>query len=404
MAAISLDGPKGVGKTATAQQRAVTTFALDDAAQRELLLADPRRLASARTPVLLDEWQRLPEAWDLVRREVDRNPEAARFLLTGSASPVDAPTHSGAGRIVRLRMHPMTLAERRLAKPTVSLRDLLENPQAQIDGHTEIGLRQYAEEIVASGFPGIRSLPARARRAQLDGYINGIVEHDFAEQGVKVRRPQSLRAWLSAYAAATSTSASYNAILDAATAGESSKPAKTTTMVYRDTLSQLWLLEPLAGWLPTTNAFTRMAQAPKHHLTDPALAARLLGLDVPALLNNRTTPTVRGDGSFLGALFESLIALQIRVFSQVAEAHPYHLRTRNGDHEVDFIVQRPDQRILAIEVKLGASVGESDVRHLKWLRAQLGEELITAAVVNTGPHAYRRPDGIAVIPAALLGP
>ncbi|WP_407937307.1 DUF4143 domain-containing protein [Kineosporia mesophila] len=94
----------------------------------------------------------------------------------------------------------------------------------------------------------------------------------------------------------------------------------------------------------------------------------------------------------------------MRVFSQAAEARPHHLRTRNGDHEVDFILQCPDQRVVAVEVKLGASVTDAHVRHLRWLRTQIGDDLINAVVINTGPHAYRRPDGIAVIPAALLGP
>jgi predicted AAA+ superfamily ATPase len=401
--AIAIDGPKGVGKTATAQQRAATMLALDEPSQRELLAADPQRLDRAETPVLIDEWQRLPLSWDLVRRSVDRNPAPGRFLLTGSAVPTDTPTHSGAGRIVQLRMRPMTLSERSVESPTVSVKSLLSDAISQIGGHTRIGLETYADEIVSSGFPAIRQLPARARRAQLDGYLARIVERDFAEQGVKIRRPATLRAWLTAYAAATSTTTSYNAILDAATAGEHDKPAKTTTMTYRDVLTQLWLLEPVPAWLPTTNPFTRLAQAPKHHLADPALAARLLGLDVPALLDVNGRPTGRRENQ-MGALFESLIALQLRVFGQSAEARLHHLRTRNGDHEVDFILERADHRALAIEVKLGSVVTDRDVSHLRWLKEQLGSDLIDAVVVNTGQDAYRRTDGIAVVPAALLGP
>ncbi len=403
--AISLEGPKGVGKTATAQRHAATVFAMDDATQRELLTADPQRLDRAPAPVLVDEWQRAPAVWDFVRRSVDRDPAPARFLLTGNATPTSAPTHSGAGRIVQLRMRPMSLAERALAKPTVSLGELLTGRRPAVGGGTALSLVDYAEEIVRSGFPAIRQLPPRARRAQLDGYLNRIVERDFAEQGHLVRRPDTLRGWLAAYAAATATTSSYNAILDAATPGETNKPAKTTTTAYRDVLSQLWLLDPVPGWLPGRSAFSRLGAAPKHHLADPALAARLLGVDVPALLDDSAPDAaVRRPGPLLGALFESLVTLSVRVYAQAAEATVHHLRTWDSRHEVDLVIQRADQRIVALEVNLSPSVSDDDVRHLTWLRRQLGDDLLDAAVITTGSEAYRRADGIAVIPLSLLEP
>jgi predicted AAA+ superfamily ATPase len=402
--AIALEGPKGVGKTATAQRRASTIFALDDEDELALLAADRRRLEVARPPVLVDEWQRHPPVWDWVRRSVDRDPAPGRFLLTGSAAPIAAPTHSGAGRIVTLRMRPMSLAERGLGQPTVSLAALLAGQLPAIGGDAEIELPEYAEEIVRSGFPGIRRQPPRARRAQLDGYLARIVEREFPEQGHPVRRPATLRAWLRAYAAATSTNASYNTILDAATAGDGDKPAKQTTMVYRDVLTQLWLLEPLPGWLPADNLLNRLAQAPKHHLADPALAARLLGVDPTALLSGGGPGATLRRGTLLGSLFESLITLSVRAYAQAAEASVHHLRTRNGDHEVDLIVERGDGRVVAIEVKLSSTVIDADVTHLRWLRNRLGDDLLDAMVVTTGRHAYRRVDGVAVVPAALLGP
>lgn len=403
--ALSIEGPKGVGKTVTAARRARTTFALDDPRVRELLTADPSRIDSSPRPVLIDEWQRLPEVWDVVRRSVDRDPQSARFILTGSATPVQAPTHSGAGRIVGVRMRPMTLAERGVETPTVSLAELLTGNRPRVDGETAVDLPTYTDEIVGSGFPAIRALSPRARRAQLDGYLARIVEHDFPEQGLLVRRPATLRAWLTAYAAATATSSSYNAILDAATPGEGSKPAKTTTVAYRDVLSQIWLMDPIPGWLPTRNRFTRLAQAPKHQLADPSLAARLLGASTTSLLAGADPgPPIPRDGTLLGALFESLIALDLRVYAQAAEAAVHHLRTRNGDHEVDFIIERADHKVVALEVKLTATIDDTDVRHLRWLSQRMGADLVDAAIITTGTYAYRRPDGIAVIPAALLGP
>jgi predicted AAA+ superfamily ATPase len=265
-------------------------------------------------------------------------------------------------------------------------------------------LPTYIEEIVASGFPGIRPEPARIRARRLDAYLDAVVQREFAEQGVSVRRPQLLRGWLAAFAAATSTTASYNAILAAATPGQSDKPAKTTTIAYRDVLASLWLLDEVDAWLPGSE-FTRLGQAPKHQLADPALAARLLGVDADALARGAQgpSPDLRR-GALLGALFEHLVTLSVRVYAERAEATVHHLRTRNGDHEVDLIVRRPDGRVLALEIKLAATVADDDVRHLAWLRSRIGDDLVGAAVITTGRAAYRRADGVVVVPAALLGP
>jgi predicted AAA+ superfamily ATPase len=170
-------------------------------------------------------------------------------------------------------------------------------------------------------------------------------------------------------------------------------------------LSQLWLLDPVPGWLPARNTFTRLGSAPKHHLADPALAARLLRADVPALLDDSIVGSfVPRPGPLLGALFESLVTLSVRVYAQAAEATVAHLRTRDGDHEVDLVVQRDDQRVVALEVKLAPTIDDTDITHLTWLHNRLGDDLLDTAVITTGTHAYRRRDGIAVIPAALLGP
>jgi predicted AAA+ superfamily ATPase len=403
--AIALEGPRGVGKTATGSQRAIRVVNLDAPATLDIVAADPSLVDAVEGTVLVDEWQRYPPVWDHIRRRVDAGAGAGRYLLAGSAVPVDAPTHSGAGRIVQVRMRPLSLAERDLAQPTVSLADLLRGERSDIGGSTGVGLPRYVEEILASGFPAIRQLSGRVRRTQLAGYLDRVVEHDFPEQGLAVRRPATLLNWLRAYAAATATTASYNTILDAATPGESDKPAKTTTINYRDVLSQLWLLDPVPGWVPGHNHLGRLTQAPKHHLADPALAAQLLGVDAGALLSGQQPgPAVPRDGTLLGHLFESLVTLGVKVYAQANEATVHHLRTRSGRREVDLVVERPDRRVVAFEVKLGSRPDTDSVAHLAWLREQLGDELLDAAVITTGEYAYRRPDGIAVIPAALLGP
>ena len=402
--AISLEGPKGVGKTATALQRAGTVRRLDDPSQLQVITADPSRLTEGRPPIVIDEWQRLPESWDLVRRAVDANAAPGAFLLTGSATPSERPTHSGAGRIVSVRLRPLTLVERGVGEPTVSLADLCTGSQPTISGATAVGLEQYVDELTKGGFPGMRFASPRAQRAALDGYLARIVDVDLRALGVSIRNPSTLWRWLRAFAAATATSTSYDKIRNAATGGEDDKPAKTTVLNYRDALERLWILDELPSWSPSNNHLHRLAGAPKHHLADPALAIRMLGLEAGALLEGANPQVAFGDGPFLGALFESLVTQSVRVFAQRAESSVGHLRTLGGDREVDLIVTRPDGRIVALEVKLAATVTDADVRHLAWLKRQLGSTVLDAAVITTGTEAYRRSDGIAVIPFALLGP
>jgi uncharacterized protein len=402
--AISLEGAKGVGKTASAQRRAGTAYRLDDPGTLEVVKADVGRLATGTAPILIDEWQRLPASWDVVRRAVDQDHTPGRFLLTGSATPSNHPTHSGAGRIVRLRVRPLTLVERGVETPSVSLRALLNEDRPAIGGRTSIALADYVHEILAGGFPGMRSPTERAHRRAVDGYLAGIVESDLPELGVEVRRPATLRRWLTAYAAATATVSSYETIRDAATAGETDKPAKTTTMSYRDALERIWILDPLEAWAPTGSHLNRLVGAPKHHLADPGLAARLVGLGADALLSGRGPSAIPRNGTFLGCLFESLAALSVRVFAQAAEARVSHYRTKGGEQEVDLIVERDDHRIVALEVKLSQTVADHDVKHLHVLASRLGDQLLDAVVLTTGADAYRRADGIAVVPLALLGP
>lgn len=404
LAALAIDGAKGVGKTTTAQQRAATTVRLDTPAAREPVAADPSLVLRHERPLLVDEWQHVPQVWDTVRRAVDDDSRGGQFLLVGSASPREGATaHSGAGRIGRLRMRPMTLSERGVAEPTVSLRALLSGTVPELHGDCPLALADYAEEIVASGLPGLRGLPARALRFQLDSYLTNAVDRDVPEMGLAVRRRDAMLAWLRAYAAATSTTAGYSQILDAATPGDADKPARKTSEVYRDTLAALWLLDPVPAWHPTASPLTRLARKPKHHLADPALAARLLGLSSSALLDGDGGPLTPSAGTMLGALFESLATLCLRVPAQAAEASVGHLRTQNGDHEIDLVVARGDGKVLAVEVKLASSIGDRDVKHLAWLKRQLGDRVLDSIVVSTGPTAYRRPDGIGVVPLGLLG-
>jgi len=200
------------------------------------------------------------------------------------------------------------------------------------------------------------------------------------------------------------TAASWEKIRNAATSGHDDKPARTTTQPYINLLESLRILDPVEAWEPGNNHLKALAGSPKHYLADPALATRLLRLTATQLLGGQE-PDIRvpRDGSFLGAAFEALVGLSVRTFAQHCEARVYHLRTHGGRHEVDFIVEGVTG-ILAIEVKLAGTIRDKDVEDLLWLWNLPGVNCIDTVVVHTGPQAYRRGDGVAVVPLELLGP
>lgn len=244
----------------------------------------------------------------------------------------------------------------------------------------------------------------RPRQHQLDSYLVRIAEEELPDSGVTVRRPEALRAWLSAYAAATATDTTYSTILDATTAGEVTEPARPTVEGYREHLTRIFVLDPIPAWMPVFYPLKRLTRSPKHHLVDPALAARLLGVAKADLLGGEGTRVGATAGTWLGALFESLAAQSVRVFAEAASGRVGHLRTRDTGREIDLIVEGEDRNVVALEVKLSESVNDKDVRHLNWLEEQIGDRLADRVVLMTGEHAYRRRDGVAVVPLALLGP
>lgn len=396
-AAIAIDGPKGVGKTDTATRRANTTWYLDNPDQRVVAQSDFQFSTAPSGTLVIDEWQRLPQVWDAVRRQVDSGATPGRFILTGSATPNDSQgTHSGAGRIMSLRMRPMALHERGDVTPTISFTKLLSGINQEVTGKSNATLQNYATAITDSGFPAILSAPAEIREIYLDNYLERVIDKELPEAGFEARYPEVLRRWLTAYAAATSNTTSYSKLLDATTGGDGTQPSKATTIKYREQLTRLWLLDPVPGWLPIASGLKRLQQAPKHHLADPALAARLLQLTATDLVTNRGS-------AYFGPLFESLSTLSIRVLAQAAGAKVNHMRINSGEREIDLIIKGRNGELLPIEVKLSGAPTDSDVRHLLWLRDQLPDQVIDLVVITAGEYAYRRPDGVAVIPLAMLG-
>ena len=400
--AIALEGAKAVGKTATASQRCDDVFSLDRKTTRTIVAQDPEIILASQGRTFIDEWQLVPDVWDVVRHAVDDGAVPGRFMLAGSAGPAPGTRiHSGAGRIVRVMMRPMSLPERGIESPTVSLSELISGSHPNVEGRTAMAVADYAAEIVASGFPGIRRVDESVRGDLLDSYIDRIVDHDIKEAGGDVRRPTALREWLAAYGAATGTTASYSSLLQAAAPGQEEKPAKQTAMAYRDLLQRMWILDPVPAWTAGLTHLKRLGQSPKHHLVDPGLAVRLVGA-TPASLIRGDGPMHR-DETFLGALFESLAAQTVRSLAQVANAKTYHMRIQGGEHEVDLIVERPDRKILAIETKLSPMVRPADVVHLNWLEGEVPDLILDKIILNTSERAYRRKDGVAVVPLSLLG-
>jgi predicted AAA+ superfamily ATPase len=408
--AIAIDGLKGIGKTESASQIARTIFELDSKRDRLLLENDTERLMRSDQPVLLDEWQKLPWIWDYVRRVIDKNRQGSRFLFTGSASSKNLDVHSGAGRIVRVRMFPLSIEERALDTKTVSLTDIFqaETPfSLPIEGQTTVAFNEYLKEIGLSGLPGLRIENERRRRTILSSYLDNLLTHDFIKEGISVKQPQELRRWLTAYAAAIASTSNYNLIRDNSTAGIAEKPSAKTTIAYREALERLWLIEELPAWLDGERYFTRLKKSPKHFLADPAFAVNLPNISIEGLVRqpSKRLPETRFDhryGNIIGRLFEALVYQSLRAYTAVLEADLFYFHTEKGEREIDFILTQED-KTMAIEVKATPFVDDADVRHLVWLKKAMGERLSDAIIVTTGSLAYRRPDKIAVVPAALLG-
>ena len=234
-----------------------------------------------------------------------------------------------------------------------------------------------------------------------------MLSHDFIQQGIRLKQPETLLRWLRAYAAAISSQASYTEILDASTAGQSNKPAAKTTIAYREALEKLWLLDELSPWITGESYFSTLKLSSKHYLADPAIATYLLGLDENILSGSKGWPVAaetfdKQYGSITGRLFEALLQLSLRTYTTVNNAKLFCFRTYRSEREIDFIIQK-DTKVIACEVKFSPLAAASDGKQLKWFRERVGSDCVDALIITTGGVAYRRDDGIAVVPAVLLG-
>ncbi len=391
--AVILDGPRGVGKTTLGVAKARTTLNLEIPALRNLAQQQPDELLVADEPVFIDEWHLAPEIIAAVRRSVDQNRSPGRFLLAGSGSrPLP---HSGVGRVNTLRVRPLLLQERGRADVNISLVDIAAGARPEIRS-CSLALVDYAREIVVSGFPAFTDLDEQVAQNELDSYIQILIASDTEASGIEVRRPQLLRHWLRSYASATATLSSLESIR--LTQGPDAGPSKVTALNYLEMMQMLRIIEPVEAFSLSTGPARRVSGSPKHQLADPGLAAALLGVGSRQLLNGLVT---NGDRLVFAQLFESLVALHLRVFADLNQYRLYHYREWDGRREVDYILESREGNLLLIEVKL-STPDPREHKHLNQLADQLGDAVLGKLVITAGGQSVTSKDGVVVLPLGSI--
>lgn len=397
--AVLVEGPRACGKTATARHAARSEVLLDtDDQARAAGLIAPSVLLDGEKPRLLDEWQLVPAVWNHVRRDVDDHPgDPGRFILTGSAVPDDDITrHSGALRISRLRLRPMSLAESSHSTGAVSLGGLFsgEEPRAADPGLT---ITDVAERIVVGGWPKLlESTPEEARRALRD-YLDDTRRIDlYRLDGVR-RDPENVERVVRSLARNIATPVSTGSI--AADVGGPEGPIKPHTVKeYLEALTRVFVLEDVPAWAPALRSRSLLRTKPVRHFVDPSLATAALNASPDRLIR---------DVEALGLLFESLVVRDLRIYSQVIDGSVYHYRDNTG-LEADAIVELADGSWAAFEVKLGQAAIDAAAENLLRLAERVdilrhGKPAVLGVITGWG-YAYRRPDGVAVIPIGTLAP
>lgn len=403
--AILLEGAKAVGKTETCKQLASTEYSMDNAAQRELLQNNPDIILQNAKPVLIDEWQLAPSLWSYVRHAVDDGLPNGSVLFTGSSIRVNSRVHSGAGRIIRLKLRPYSIEERNLSDSYIRIEDLFNfDSKATVNGETDKTLIDYLDEIYRSGFPGIRNKSERIQKVLLKSYVTNIAEHEFEENGFKILNPHSLLAWMRIYAASIGTETKQSTLINAATASDAI-PSAPTVSKYREALEILDITDEVQPFLPMGKIYGNLAKGTKHFMLDPAIALSLLGVEKDELIDYQVPKYVsKFHQTLTGQLIESFVYQSLVVYADVNDAQLSYYRNSRGTREIDFILQK-GHRLILFEVKTNPDVKDSYVRHLNWFEDEIGDEFkVTKVLLNTGRYAYtRQEDHVHVIPLALLG-
>ena len=396
--AVVLRGPRAVGKTTTALHHAASSVRLDQ--RKDLIDAaelTPATLLAGPVPRLVDEWQLAPSIWNSIRAEVDARGLPGQFILTGSAAPAEDKTrHTGAGRMARLTLRPMTLFEQGQSTGQVNFARLFARG-ATVDGMGGPDIPAYASLIVKGGWPAWHGLDTAVAMDALHDYVDNIADVDLRSLEGRAE-PVRMAALLKALARNISTEASLEKLAAESeiSTGNLSTP---TVRKYLDQLTRIFVLEELSAWRPHIRSSIRTRVKPKWHFIDPSLATAVLGVSPDGLLD---------DLGAMGLLFESLVVRDLRVYSDGADAGVFHYRD-STDLEIDAIVERRDGAWIGVEVKLGGerAIAEA-VANFGKLRSRLTEpklaQLASLCIITGGQASFTRPDGIQVIALGHLRP
>ena len=398
MPTIVIEGPKGCGKTWTGRKfaRSEVLFDRDLDARRSVSIV-PGLVLNGTEPRLLDEWQLAPDVWNQARHASDEGRRTGRFILTGSAVPADDITrHSGAGRIARVLMRPMSLLETGESSAEASIGSMLDEEPVRAR-QPEAQFADVIEALCRGGWPRLLDHTASDARVFLDNYLGELCRTDINEVDGVTRDPGGVARLIASIARNVATTASFSKL--AAEAGGDRPLNRTTATQYLCSLERLFVIEDAPCWRTHLRSRATLRAAPKRHFVDPSLAVAALGASPQRL---------RSDLRALGFLFESLVVRDLRIYAQANDAVLCHYR--DSDHlEADAVIQTRDGRWIAAEIKLGGDDNiEQAARSLLRLRdkvdtARIGEPSKLLIITATG-YGYDRPDGTTVVPVTALGP
>ena len=396
---VLLEGVRACGKTMTGRRHASSEVALDSGLPqlRAALDLDPSLLLTGDTPRLIDEWQIEPSLWNLVRREVDSRRAPGQFILTGSSVPAeDAARHSGAHRVSRIRMRPMTLFERGLGDARVSLAELFDGRMPGPVFDSGISVREALDALIHGGWPGDRDLTTRQAQRHLRDYVDDIIHVDVGRLDGEPRRdPLRMQALIRSLARHVATEASFTTIAKDV-AGQSL--AAETAIAYVNALKRLFIVEEQPAWVPHLRSRYAVRMSSKLHFVDPALAAAVTATSADRLMQDLETA---------GLWFESQVVQHLRVFAEALGGRIYHFRDKSG-READVIVELDDGRGAAFEVKVGQ-------RQIPAAQASLMAFVGDIDTTRTPPPEFRAvvtadgptmplPDGAVTFPLQALRP
>lgn len=397
--AVLIRGAKWCGKTRTAEQQARSALYLQDPDSRtsnlELAETKPSLLLRGAEPRLIDEWQDAPQLWDAARFAIDRAKGHGHFIFTGSATPGKRPAHSGTGRFSFLTMYPMSLYESRESTGEVSIAQLFETP-ADIEGVAAGDVETIAGQICRGGWPEAVASGADASTSIPRDYLLAVSEEDIsAVDGVR-RNPRDAMLIMRAFARCVATMSDMKSVRLSITQRKD-EISRTTFNEYVGALRRLYVFDDLEAWRPSLRARTRVSATPTRHFVDPSLAAAALGA---------TPDTLLADMPTLGLLFESLCVRDLRAYLSAMRGELYHYHDMTG-LEADAVAVAPNGAWGAFEIKTNPHAVEAGAESLKKLAgkvdAAVGKMAFLAVITSSG-YAYRRRDGVYVVPASCLAP